>query len=86
MTELPEVPPLKKPARPWDMLNPDVGRVSAQVKAERLSACEGCEFFFKLSRNCRKCGCFMDLKTQLPHAECPVGKWGQADAAEDGDD
>lgn len=78
--DLPELPPIKRPARPWDMLDKNVGRVSAEVKAERLAACEGCKFFMKLSRNCRKCGCFMDLKTQLPHAECPVGKWGTAEA------
>jgi hypothetical protein len=69
------LPKLNKPARPWDLLNPNIGRVSEGVKKERLSACESCEFFLKLSRNCIKCGCFMDAKTGLPHASCPVGKW-----------
>ena len=77
-----KIPNLNKPARPWDMLNPNIGRVSEKVKQERLSACESCEFFLKLSRNCIKCGCFMDAKTGLPHATCPVGKWG-ASKAED---
>jgi hypothetical protein len=70
-----QIPSLVKPAKPWDLLDPNVGRVTDEVKAERLSSCEGCEFFLKLSRNCLKCGCFMDLKTGLPHASCPVGKW-----------
>lgn len=74
---LPEVPKL---AKPWDLVNPNIGRVSPEVKAARLDACQNCEFFFKLSRQCRKCGCFMDAKTGLPHAECPVGKWGRAKA------
>lgn len=69
------LPKLNKPARPWDLINPNIGRVSDEVKQERLSACESCEFFLKLSRNCLKCGCFMDAKTGLPHASCPVGKW-----------
>lgn len=75
-----EVVTTKKEARPWDMLNPNIGRVSVEVKASRLKACESCEFFTK-TRQCSKCLCFMDLKTQLPHAECPVGKWGTAEAA-----
>lgn len=76
--KLPEVPKL---AKPWDLVNKNIGRVSADVKQERLLACEGCQFFFKLSRQCRKCGCFMDAKAGLPHAECPIGKWKQADPA-----
>jgi hypothetical protein len=72
---LPSIPSLAKPAKPWDLLNPKIGRVTDEVKAERLSACEGCEFFLGISRNCLKCGCFMDLKAGLPHAACPVGKW-----------
>jgi hypothetical protein len=75
MKEKKQIPKLVKPAKPWDLLNPKIGRVSDEIKAERLSFCEGCEFFLGLSRNCRHCGCFMDLKTALPHASCPVGKW-----------
>lgn len=65
---------MTKPARPWDMLNPNIGRVSEEVKQVRLNACESCEFFLA-TRQCSKCFCFMDLKTQLPHAVCPEGKW-----------
>jgi hypothetical protein len=64
------------------MLNPNVGRVSKEVSDERMSICESCPFLFKLSKQCRKCGCLMNLKTQLPHSSCPVGKWGNAAAEE----
>jgi hypothetical protein len=37
--------------------------------------CEGCEKWASKSRRCRSCGCFMDLKTTLPHASCPLAKW-----------
>lgn len=77
------LPNLNKPVRPWDMLNPNIGRVTEEVKSERLSICEGCEFFLKISRNCVKCGCFMDAKTGLPHAFCPIGKWGRQDEEQD---
>lgn len=79
-SNLPQVPKLQKPAKVWDMLNPNIGRVSDEVKQERLDICKSCPFFMKISHQCRKCGCIMDAKTSLPHAFCPEGKW---DAVED---
>lgn len=79
---LPQIPKLEKPARPWDMLNPSIGRVSEEVKAERLAICATCPFFFKVSKQCRKCGCHMPWKTGLPHATCPEGHWGTAEDIE----
>lgn len=73
--KLPKIPNLERPARVWDMLNPNIEKVSEEIKKERIAICETCPFFMKLSRQCVKCGCFMDMKTTLPHASCPVGKW-----------
>lgn len=54
----------------------------------RLDICESCRHFRKKTRTCgtpvignkvgnkRTCGCFMDLKTKLSFASCPLGKWG----------
>jgi len=28
-----------------------------------------------LSKQCKKCGCFMAIKTKLQAATCPLGKW-----------
>jgi hypothetical protein len=64
-----------KVARPWDLLNPNIGRVSDEVKKLRMEFCTGCEFFVSLTQQCTKCGCIMPAKTGLPHASCPVGKW-----------
>jgi len=64
-------------SKPWDLLNPNIGRVSAEVLEKRMSACRGCEHFIRLSGQCKKCLCFMKLKASLPHSECPVGKWHQ---------
>jgi hypothetical protein len=80
---LPEIPPIQKPARPWDMLDPNVGRVSEEVQKSRMEICSTCPYLFKLSKQCRKCGCLMNLKTQLPHASCPINKWGTAPAVEE---
>jgi hypothetical protein len=65
-------------ARVWDLFNKDIGRVAESVSNARLNVCTSCEFFFKPTQNCLKCGCIMPLKTKLPNAECPVGKWGRA--------
>jgi hypothetical protein len=71
MTEIPN-----RPARPWDIFNKNLNNVAPSIIEERLSICEGCEFFVKATLQCKKCGCFMDIKTKLLNAECPVGKWG----------
>lgn len=43
---------------------------------ERLDICRKCEHFNADSSQCNRCGCFMDYKTLLPFATCPIGKWG----------
>jgi hypothetical protein len=42
---------------------------------ERLKVCAECPEFAKLARQCRLCGCFMDIKVKLLEAECPEKKW-----------
>lgn len=69
-------------SKPWDLLNPNIGRVSDETLQKRLDICSGCEHFIKLTKQCKKCGCFMRLKGSLPHSECPVGKWGQVKEGE----
>jgi hypothetical protein len=90
---LPEVPPLKdvyeifrvtneKPkhyrrsARPWDLFNKNIEKVSEEIKEERMAICRECPFL-KFTGQCSKCGCFMDSKTKLPNASCPIGKWDE---------
>ena len=41
----------------------------------RWAECQACEHFFKPTGTCKKCGCFMNVKTKLKAAKCPVGKW-----------
>jgi len=50
-------------------------RSEEEVAKERLEICYGCEHFIQLSKQCKKCGCFMRLKTKLKEATCPIGKW-----------
>jgi len=44
---------------------------------KRWSECEKCEFLLKPTNNCKKCGCFMNVKTKVATASCPIGKWGK---------
>jgi hypothetical protein len=67
-----------KPARPWDIFNGPLGRVSEKIIETRMQVCTGCKSFKKQIKVCKECGCFMPLKTMLPNAECPIGKWGTA--------
>lgn len=60
---------------PWDLLNPNAPRSPEALAAARLEICQSCDWFRQKSQTCRKCGCFMKLKTQLEEAKCPLGKW-----------
>ncbi len=62
--------------RPWDFIDPKTEYVDKNVSEERYSICLSCPEFIKLTKQCKKCGCFMALKTKLKDAECPIGKWG----------
>jgi hypothetical protein len=64
-----------KPVRPWDLFKASQPRASEEFAAERMDICNGCEFLVKLTSQCKKCGCFMPLKTKLENAVCPIGKW-----------
>ena len=49
--------------------------LSEEFQKERMDICLGCEHFIKLTHQCKKCGCLMNLKTKLKDATCPIGKW-----------
>jgi len=57
------------------LLNPNAPRTPEGLATARLEICQSCDWFRQRSQTCRKCGCFMKLKTQLEEAKCPLGKW-----------
>jgi hypothetical protein len=67
----------KDTVKPWDMLNPNIEKLSEEVAQKRLDMCLGCDRLIKITNQCKECGCFMNLKTKLPNAFCPIGKWGK---------
>lgn len=61
--------------KPWDLINPKQPRSNDEIVKSRLEICKACDYFRPKTETCRKCGCFMKLKTTLENAKCPVGKW-----------
>lgn len=64
-----------RPVRPWDMINPNETRAVEEVANLRYEICLQCPMLISISKQCRKCGCFMAAKTKLLDATCPIGKW-----------
>jgi Family of unknown function (DUF6171) len=61
--------------RPWDMINPKTEYVEESEAESRYNICKSCPELIALTKQCKKCGCFMALKTKLSGASCPIGKW-----------
>lgn len=57
------------------MLNPKEPRSDKELIEHRLEICRECPFFNNKTVACRKCGCFLKMKTKLLNATCPVHKW-----------
>jgi hypothetical protein len=64
------------PVRPWDLLNPNIQNVDDETFNDRYNLCLKCPSLIQATKTCKKCGCFMTQKAKLPHASCPIGKWG----------
>jgi hypothetical protein len=56
-----------------DLFNPKEPRSEKELAEYRLEICKTCPFF--TGSRCKKCGCFMALKTTLKKAKCPIGHW-----------
>lgn len=68
----------KKDVKPWDVLNPNT-EWDSELGEKRFEICKACPELIRLTKQCKKCGCFMVVKTKMKAAECPIGKWGRVD-------
>jgi hypothetical protein len=48
-----------------------------EMSERRLSICNDCPRFFKTTKTCLECGCFMKVKTLMSSSSCPIGRWGK---------
>ena len=65
----------KNGVTPLDLLNPKTKRTSDEIANSRLDICNSCPHLIQLTKQCKKCGCFMAAKTKYEAAKCPIGKW-----------
>jgi hypothetical protein len=65
----------KNGVTPLDMLNPMTKHIGVELSEERMEICRSCPELIKLTSQCKKCGCFMSIKTRYEAAKCPLGKW-----------
>jgi hypothetical protein len=61
--------------RPWDIINPNTQWADEKKAEERFEICKACPELIKVTNQCKKCGCFMAVKTKLEQATCPLQKW-----------
>lgn len=61
--------------RPWDLINPNTNFLSDEDSEKRFNLCLSCPELIHLTKQCKKCGCFMSAKTKIAAATCPMGKW-----------
>lgn len=60
---------------PMDIFNPETEWLDTEMSNARIAICKACPELIKLTKQCRKCGCFMAIKTKIEKASCPMGKW-----------
>tara|TARA_R110000782_G_scaffold186862_1_gene277048 strand:+ start:15199 stop:15615 length:417 start_codon:yes stop_codon:yes gene_type:complete len=53
---------------------------SKEVYNDRLKICKSCEYYFKPTGTCKRCGCFMRIKAKIAPVSCPVNKWQMSGA------
>ena len=59
----------------FDLFDPNQPRSDQDLIESRLKICTECEWFNARLVKCKKCGCFMKLKSTLKQAKCPIEKW-----------
>jgi hypothetical protein len=64
----------RKRNTPIDLLNKK-NYTDVETKDARYSICLSCPRLYERTGMCKECGCFMNRKTWLKDAECPLGKW-----------
>lgn len=47
--------------------------VTTDKYESRINVCKNCSDYD--GTRCKQCGCFMELKTKIKNARCPLNKW-----------
>jgi hypothetical protein len=46
---------------------------------QRMNTCYSCPEYRQVTKQCKKCNCFLFLKAFLKNSECPLGKWNETE-------
>ena len=46
-----------------------------EIQKERIAICKSCDHYFAFTGTCKKCGCFMKIKSKIAGLSCPEKKW-----------
>lgn len=65
----------KNGSTPFDLLNPKTEKASPELAQSRMDVCRSCPDLVPVVDQCKRCGCFMALKTTLKISKCPIDKW-----------
>ena len=65
----------KNGVTPLDIFKPNTKESDPDVANKRYEICLQCPELIDLTKQCKKCGCFMNIKTKYEAARCPIGKW-----------
>lgn len=49
--------------------------VSEEISSKRMEICNSCPELLQVTKQCKKCMCFMLLKTKVNNVFCPLEKW-----------
>ena len=60
--------------------------VPNDVYEDRITICKSCDYYFKLTGNCKVCLCFMKVKARIAPQECPKKYWQKTTEIETPDD
>jgi hypothetical protein len=58
-----------------DVFNPHTSWVETEESKRRFDICKQCPELLHVTNQCKKCGCFMLVKTKIEASKCPEGKW-----------
>jgi len=48
---------------------------SMKDRLSRAKICHECEFYNKFTKQCKQCGCLINLKISFSQSTCPINKW-----------
>ena len=46
-------------------------------RLKRAELCHACEYYRRVTKQCKQCGCLVNFKVMLAETSCPIGKWAE---------